>query len=76
MRTDKIKSIAGTVGNIRVSSRHLSFFELQSLVCKAAAMEQGRVTIIVHPDTLRDDEIAKLAHEGGMYVELVLPLGD
>lgn len=71
MTFSEIKTIVGT-SDVRIKSSSFRFSELRSLVEKAAAMEQGVLTVVVEDGTLNFSEIRSLSDIGKQYVSLDL----
>lgn len=71
MTFSEIKNLVGVAGNVIVKS-DMRYSELNALVQKAKAMENGTITIIVESGTLSFAEISSLAVSGGHYVNFDL----
>lgn len=71
MNLDELKKIVGVAGNVTITSE-LRYSELLALAELAGTREQGKLTIVVKPGTLRSSEIVALVKGAGRYIALDL----
>ena len=71
MTFSETKSIVGISG-VRIKTSSFRYSEILALVEKAAAFEQGVLTVTVEEGTLNYLEISTLAAKGGRFVSFDL----
>lgn len=69
MNLEELKKTVGVAGNVTISSER-RYSELLALAELAGTREQGLLTIVVKPGTLRNSEIAGLVRVAGKFLAL------